>query len=55
MSSATADDVDAWLRELKHRRRPDDVTKPFCNPEQFQAIEVIANRVKQELLDEADP
>ena len=29
MTSATAKDVDAWLRELKQRRRPDDATKPF--------------------------
>ena len=30
-------------------------SKSFCNPEQFQAIEQIAKRVKQELLHEADP
>merc|ERR1712086_1107910 len=45
IKSATAADVDAWLHELKHRRRPDNPEKSFCNDEQFQAIEKIANRV----------
>ncbi len=55
LTSATASDVDAWLSELKRRRRPDDAKKPFCNAEQFLAIEAVATRVKQELLHEADP
>ena len=46
IKSATAADVDAWLHELRHRRRPDDPSKSFCNDEQFQAIETIAHRVK---------
>ena len=55
LTSATANDVDVWLSELKRRRHPDDANKPFCNAEQLQAIEKVATRVRQELLHEADP
>ena len=49
LTSATAEEIDAWLAELKQRRRDDDATKPYCNKKQFKAIKLVAKRVQHEL------
>lgn len=51
LTSATADDVQRWLDELKVRRNKEGRLKGrlVCNPEQYAAVEKIAIRVIREL------
>ena len=48
LTTATVDDVNTWLQELKTRRNEEG--KLVCNAQQFRMVEKIANRVKDEML-----
>ena len=55
LTSATPDDVQQWLDELKTRRNTEGRLKGrlVCNDEQFAAVEKVASRVMRELRAEA--
>ena len=47
LSSATVADVDRWLAELREKK--DEGGRPVTNEKQYEAVVVVAERVKQEL------
>ena len=47
LTSASVDDVNTWLQELKTRRN--EKGKLVCNEQQFRMVEQIAKRVKEEM------
>ena len=53
LTSATAADVDTWLAAMKERRN--EVGRRACNDMQFAPVELVARRVKQELIASAHP
>ena len=55
LTSATADDVQRWLDDLKTRRNTDGQRKGrlICNAKQYEAVVKVASRVMRELQGES--
>ena len=53
LTSASCEDVDKWLADLKVRVNAEG--RRVCNVKQYEAVALVAERVKQELKAAADP
>ena len=53
LTSASCEDVDQWLAALK--RRVNAEGRRVCNDKQYEAVALVATRVKQKLMATADP